>query len=91
MIHKVAFGRLHSKWMVAMSDGNYGWLKTAGIVSSIGLLIFVSTLIGLGLGLFLDSKLGTKPWLAFILTLFGLASGLYEAAKLLIQVTREGD
>ena len=59
------------------------------MVSSIGLLIFVSTAIGLGIGYWLDSKLGTTPWLAFILTLFGLASGLYEAVVLLIRVTRE--
>lgn len=60
-----------------------------GMVSSIGLLILVSTVIGLGIGYWLDSKLGTAPWLALILTIFGLASGLYEAVVILIRVTRE--
>ena len=72
-----------------MSESNYRWIRTMGMVSSIGLLVLVSTAIGLGLGYWLDSKLGTKPWLAFILTLIGLASGLYEAIVLLISVTRE--
>ena len=61
------------------------------MVSSIGLLVLVSTAIGLGIGYWLDSKLGTTPWLAFILTLVGLASGLYEAIVLLISVTRENN
>ena len=72
-----------------MSESNYRWARTLGLVSSIGLLIGISTAIGLGLGYWLDSKLGTKPWLAFILTIFGLASGLYEAIKILIEATRE--
>lgn len=72
-----------------MSEPKYGWMKAAGMLSSIGLLVLVSTLIGLGLGNWLDGKLGTAPWLAFFLTLFGLAAGLYEAVKLLIKVTRE--
>ena len=72
-----------------MSESNYRWAKALGMVGSIGLLIGVSTAIGLGLGYWLDSKLGTTPWLAFILTVFGLASGLYEAIRILIQATRD--
>ena len=74
-----------------MSDSNYRWIRTAGVVSSIGLLIIVSTGIGLVLGLWLDSKLGTKPVLAFVLTLLGLISGLYESMVILIKATREHD
>ena len=56
------------------------------------MLILVSTLIGIGLGMWLDGKLGTKPWLAVVLTIVGLAAGLYESIRILIQVTRdEGD
>ncbi|MFQ3549366.1 MAG: AtpZ/AtpI family protein [Armatimonadota bacterium] len=47
-------------------------------------MILIATLIGLGLGYFLDSKLGTKPWLAFIFTIFGLAAGIYESVKILM-------
>ena len=62
---------------------------SAAQVVSIPMLILVATLIGLGLGYWLDSKLGTKPWLAIVLTLLGLAAGIYEAAKMLIEATRE--
>ena len=59
-----------------------------GLITSIPLLILISVGIGLWVGMWLDSKLGTKPWLAIVLTLLGLAAGLYESARLLIDVTR---
>ncbi|OFX15503.1 MAG: hypothetical protein A2Z18_05820 [Armatimonadetes bacterium RBG_16_58_9] len=74
-----------------MTEPNYRWVRTAGTVSSIALLILASTGIGLGLGVWLDGKLGTKPWLAFALTLVGLISGLYESVVILIKATREQD
>ncbi|MHB9038293.1 MAG: AtpZ/AtpI family protein [Armatimonadota bacterium] len=73
-----------------MNESNYGWAKTLAQVSSIALLILVSTVLGLALGYWLDSKLGTKPWLAFVFTVVGLAAGLYEAVKVLIEATRDG-
>ena len=63
-------------------------MRAAAQVWAIPVLILVSTLIGLGLGLWLDGKLGTKPWLAIVLTFVGLAAGLYESVKILIQVSR---
>lgn len=75
-----------------MSGNSFGWLKTAAEVSVIPMLILVSTLIGLGLGIWLDGKLGTKPWLAVVLTILGLAAGIYETAKILAKVARgDGD
>lgn len=74
-----------------MNNSNYRWIRNAGMLSSIPFLILISTLIGLGLGLWLDSKLGTAPWLAIVLTIIGLASGIYETVRLLIKATREED
>jgi len=75
-----------------MAGPNYGWMQAAAQVWAIPVLILVSTLIGLGLGYWLDGKLGTTPWLAIVFTFLGLAAGLYESVKILIQVSRgDGD
>jgi len=65
-------------------------LKSAP-VWSIPFLIPAAIAIGLVFGLWLDSKLGTKPWLAVGLSMLGLVAGIYESARILIQVTREDD
>ena len=72
-----------------MREPKYAWMRSVALISSIPLLILISVGIGLGAGTWLDSKLGTEPWLAVVLTLFGLAAGLYESAKLLIDATRD--
>ena len=74
-----------------MNDSDSNWIRTLGQVSSVGLLIVVSVLIGLGMGVWLDGKLGTKPWLAFIFTILGLAAGIYESARIIINAIRSQD
>ncbi|MBI2843025.1 MAG: AtpZ/AtpI family protein [Armatimonadetes bacterium] len=64
---------------------DYGWLRTLGVISSIGFLILIATGIGLIFGLWLDRMLGTTPWLAFVFTMLGLASGLVEAVRILVK------
>lgn len=86
----LSFTKLEQDVTATMSEDNR-WMRQAAMVSSIGLLIAVSTLIGMGLGYWLDSKLGTKPWLAFVLTLLGLASGIYESAKIIMAAIRSED
>lgn len=66
-------------------------MRKGAMVSSIGLLIVVSTLLGLGLGYWLDSKLGTKPWLAFVFTILGLASGMYESYRIIMAAIRDDE
>ena len=85
------FTRLKQDVTATMSESNNRWMTQAALVSSIGLLIVVSTLMGLGLGYWLDGKLGTKPWLAFVLTLVGLAAGIYESARIILNAIRSED
>jgi len=74
-----------------MKKSDPGWIRSLGEVSSIGMLILISTAIGLGIGIWLDGKLGTGPWLAFVLTLVGLVAGLYESIRMLIRASRGDD
>jgi ATP synthase protein I len=43
--------------------------------SSLGLSVALSIFIGLGLGLYLDGKFGTSPWLMLICLGLGIAAG----------------
>ncbi|NLN76715.1 MAG: AtpZ/AtpI family protein [Armatimonadetes bacterium] len=71
-----------------MNEPKNPWVQT-GEILSIGLLILVSTLIGLAVGRWLDVKLGTYPLLAFVFTLLGVAAGLYETIRILVRATRD--
>jgi ATP synthase protein I len=50
-------------------------------VSSLGLVLPSSIVIGLIIGYFLDKYLGTHPWLLIIFLLLGIASGFYSLIR----------
>ncbi len=52
-------------------------------LSSIGLLLPSSIIVGLVFGYFLDRWLGTAPWLLLIFTVLGVVSGLMSLFKAL--------
>ncbi len=49
--------------------------KSMGFLSSLGINMVVSTLIGLAMGHYLDQWLGTRPWLTVIFLIFGIIAG----------------
>ena len=49
--------------------------KSLGFLSSVGICMVASVLIGLAMGYYLDKWLGTEPWLLLIFLGFGIASG----------------
>jgi len=59
-------------------------LMQAVTASTIGFQVAFAPFIGLGIGVFLDSKLGTFPYLTLILLVFGIIAGglnYYRFAK----------
>jgi len=74
-----------------MSEPNNRWMTKAGPVMALPFLVPISVAIGYGLGWWLDSKLGTKPWLADIGGILGFAAGIYESAVILMKATRNDD
>lgn len=56
--------------------------------SSLGLSVAFSIFIGLGLGLYLDRKFGTSPWLMLICLGLGIAAG-YRNIGLAIKKSRK--
>jgi ATP synthase protein I len=87
----VPFTRLEQDVKAAMSEPDNKWMTQAAMVSSIGLLVVVATLLGLGFGHWLDTKFGTEPWLAFVFLLLGLAAGIYESARIILNAIRSED
>lgn len=58
--------------------GGVRWARSVGVVSTLGITLVVSTLVGLGIGYYLDRWLGTSPWLTLVFLLFGIVSGFVQ-------------
>ena len=58
-----------------MKEGNRGLYRQLAKVSIIGIEMVVSTFVGLAIGLYLDGKLETKPWLTIFFLIVGIAAG----------------
>jgi len=54
------------------------WVRSVGVVSTLGITLVVSTLVGFVIGHYLDRWLGTSPWLTIVFLLFGIASGFVQ-------------
>jgi len=56
-------------------------LKTLGQLSTIGLAFVFALVLGFGAGFWLDSKLGTSPWLSLLGFAMGLAAGVLNVVR----------
>ena len=50
-------------------------LKELAYYSSLGLSVSLSIFIGLAIGVYLDRRFGTHPWLTLIFLVLGIAAG----------------
>ena len=69
-----------------MAEDNRQLIKSLGFLSSVGICMVASCLIGLAMGFYLDKWLDTSPWLTMIFLGFGIASGF---RSIFILTTRE--
>ena len=60
-------------------------LRALGKLSQIGFTVAASILVGVFVGRFLDSLLGTEPWLLLAFSLFGVGA----AFKALFNISKE--
>ena len=63
-------------------------LREFAYFSSIGLSMALSIFIGLAVGIWLDRKFGTSPWLMFVFLGMGIAAG-YRNIGLAIKKSRK--
>jgi len=60
----------------------------AARLSTIGIELVVSTVVGLAIGWYLDEKFETSPWLTIIFLLFGIAAGYRNLFREIRKVDR---
>ena len=70
-------------------NSNRGWIRKAGLASSAGLTLVISTMIGYAAGNWLDEKLHTTPWLMLALTLIGTAAGFIEVFRIVAELSED--
>ena len=58
-----------------MPKGRWRAYRDLAFYSSIGLTVALSIFIGLGIGVWLDRRWGTAPWLTMIFLGLGIAAG----------------
>lgn len=67
------------------------WLRQLGPLSTVGLTLVISTVLGLWGGHLLDGWLGTSPWLLLIGLLLGIAAGFLNLIRVMISLEQGGD
>lgn len=60
-------------------------------MSSVGIELAVSVLLGLFVGRWLDGKLGTSPWLMIVLLCLGFTAGLRSIIRTMDKASRDAD
>lgn len=58
-------------------------LRSIGLLTAVPGLLLAAPLIGMGIGWYLDKKLGTDPYLMVVGVLMGIASGGIETYRLI--------
>ncbi len=64
------------------------WIRELAYYSSLGLSVSLSIFIGLAIGVYLDRRFDTSPWLTLVFLGFGIAAG-YRNIGLAIKKSRK--
>jgi F0F1-type ATP synthase assembly protein I len=72
------------------SGGGSGQPRPPWAYVGLGFEIVVPIVLGLLLGLWLDTRWGTRPWLAVTGVLLGIAAGFYNFFRVVLGTTKGG-
>ena len=64
------------------------WIRELAYYSSLGFSVSLAIFIGLGIGVYLDRRFDTSPWLTLVFLGFGIAAG-YRNIGLAIKKSRK--
>lgn len=76
-----------------MEEKDRKLLRVLGALSTVGITLVVSTVIGYFIGHYLDGRFGTTPWLTLVFLLLGIAAGfknLYDQTRRLMDLDDQG-
>jgi ATP synthase protein I len=76
-----------------MEEKDRKLLRMLGALSTVGITMVVSTVIGYFIGHYLDGRFGTTPWLTLVFLLLGIAAGfknLYDQTRRLMDLDDHG-
>lgn len=66
-------------------------MQLLGQLSTVGMSFVLALVLGFGGGLWLDGRLGTKPWLSFLGFFIGLAAGVLNVYRVMRMAERDAD
>jgi len=69
--------------MAETEEQRLRWLRITGLVANIPIMLAAGPVLGYFLGSWLDSKLGTQPWLVVVLALLGFAAGVNGTIRII--------
>ena len=72
-----------------MKEEDKGLLRSIAMLSTLGFTMVIATMIGLAIGVWLDSKLNTSPWLTIIFLLIGIAAGFNKVIQVAIKEAKK--
>jgi len=73
-----------------MKDDTRKYLRQLANASTIGFQVVFSILIGLAIGVWLDSKFETSPWLTLLFLVFGVAAGFLNYYRFIREQQKDG-
>ncbi len=74
-----------------MGEEKKDYLRWLGVLSTVGINIVATTVIGFLIGYWLDSLLGTKPLLLIVFLILGIIAGFRNLFHILSRVTKDKD
>jgi ATP synthase protein I len=72
-----------------MKEDTRKLLRLAGLASTVGLTLVLSTVIGLAIGIWLDKVFNTGPWLTLVFLVVGIVAGFRNFYRFMTKSTRE--
>ena len=68
--------------MAARPTGLGETFRNVGALSAVGFMFVLAIVIGAGFGYWMDSVLGTSPWLFFLFFFCGVAAGILNVYRM---------